>query len=136
MDNLWQSLAGLPNFLLYFALSLALVAAFLLIYVRVTPYREFALIREGNTAAAVSLSGTLIGFVLPLASAVAHSVNPLDMLIWGVIALIVQLVAYFIAARILPHLAEAIPQNRLADATLLAALSLAAGLLNAACMSY
>ena len=50
-------------------MSLALTALFLAIYVRITPYREFALIRAGNVAAAASLSGALLGFVIPLASA-------------------------------------------------------------------
>ena len=51
MNNLWQSIAGFPTFLLYFALALALLALFVAIYVRVTPYREIRLIREGNIAA-------------------------------------------------------------------------------------
>ncbi len=136
MDKLAQSLAGFPSFLLYFALALLLVAVFLFVYVRVTPYREFALIREGNTAAAISLSGTLLGFVLPLTSAIAHSVSPVDMLIWGLIALVVQIGAYLVACRLIPGTAEAIRQGRTAGATLLAALSLAAGILNAACITY
>ena len=78
MSTLWQSIAGLPDFLLYFVVALLLLAAFVAIYVRVTPYREFVLIRGGNIAAAISLTGALIGFVLPLASAIAHSVNPVD----------------------------------------------------------
>ncbi|CAG0996013.1 hypothetical protein BURK2_02680 [Burkholderiales bacterium] len=136
MDKLMLSLAGLPSFLLYFALALSLVAVFLFVYVRVTPYKEFTLIREGNTAAAVSLSGSLIGFILPLASAITHSVSPVDMLIWGLIALVVQILAFFIACRLVPGIAEAIPQGRTASATILAALSLGAGILNAACMTY
>ena len=91
MDSLMQSIAGFPAFLLYFVLALILLALFVAIYTRVTPYREIALIREGNVAASISLSGALIGLVLPLASAIAHSVSPLDMVAWGVIALVVQL---------------------------------------------
>lgn len=136
MDKLLLSLAGFPSFLLYFALALVLVAVFLLVYVRVTPYREFGLIREGNTAAAISLSGALIGFVLPLASAITHSVSPADMLLWGGIALVVQIFAYFVASRLMPGISEAIPQGKTASGTLLGALSLAAGILNAACMTY
>jgi len=136
MDKLLLSLAGFPSFLLYFLLALVLVGVFLFVYVRVTPYQEFVLIREGNTAAAISLSGALMGFVLPLASAIAHSVGPLDMLLWGGIALVVQLLAYFVASRLVPGIAEAIPQGKTASATLLGALSLAAGILNAACMTY
>jgi putative membrane protein len=136
MNNLWQSIAGFPDFLLYFVLALALLALFVAIYVRVTPYREIALIREGNIAASISLSGAVIGLVLPLASAIAHSVSPLDMLAWGVIALIVQLAVYAITSRLVPHFREAIEADRAAPAVLLAALSVSVGLLNAASMTY
>src|SRR5258706_6381301 len=136
MSTLWQSIAGLPNFLLYFALALVLLALFVAIYVRVTPYHELVLIRQGNVAAAISLSGALIGFVLPLASAIAHSVNPADMVAWGAIALVVQLVVYAVAGRLVPHFREAIQAGRAAPATLLAALAVTVGILNAACLTY
>lgn len=136
MENFHHSLAGLPAFAAYFAASIALLALFVAIYIRATPYRELALIRAGNQAAAISLSGAVLGFVLPLASAVAHSVNLPDMLVWGVVALVVQVLAYLAAKLLMPHLAEDIPAGKSAPATLLAALSLATGVLNAACMSY
>jgi putative membrane protein len=136
MNNLWQSIAGFPDFLLYFVLALALLAFFVAVYVRVTPYREFALIREGNLAASISLSGAVIGFVLPLASAIAHSVSPLDMVAWGVIALVVQLIVYAVTSRLVPHFREAIETGRTAPAIMLAALSVSVGILNAASMSY
>ena len=136
MNNLWQSIAGFPDFLLYFVLALVLLAIFLAIYVRVTPYREIALIREGNIAASISLSGAVVGLVLPLASAISHSVSPLDMLAWGVIALVVQLVVYALTSRLVPHFRQAIEAGRAAPAVLLAALSVAVGILNAASMSY
>jgi putative membrane protein len=136
MDSLMQSIAGFPAFLLYFALALILLALFVAIYVRVTPYREIALIREGNIAASISLSGALIGLVLPLASAIAHSVSPLDMVAWGVIALVVQLIVYAVTSRLVPRFREAIEAGRAAPATLLAALSVSVGILNAASMSY
>jgi putative membrane protein len=136
MNDLWQSIAGFPEFLLYFVLALALLALFVAVYVRVTPYREFALIREGNIAASISLSGAVIGFVLPLASAIAHSVSALDMVAWGVIALLVQIVVYAVTSRLVPHFREAIEADRAAPALLLAALSVSAGMLNAASLSY
>jgi putative membrane protein len=136
MNNLWQSIAGFPDFLLYFALALVLLAVFVAVYTRVTPYREIALIREGNIAASISLSGALAGFVLPLASAIAHSVSPLDMAAWGVIALLVQLIVYAATSRLVPRFREAIEAGRAAPAVLLAAMSVSAGILNAASMSY
>src|SRR5450759_2484417 len=136
MNDLWQSIAGFPEFLLYFVLALALLALFVAVYVRVTPYREIALVREGNIAASISLSGAVIGFVLPLASAIAHSVSPLDMVAWGVIALLVQIVVYAVTSRLVPHFREAIEADRAAPALLLAALSVSVGMLNAASLSY
>lgn len=129
MNNVALSLAGLPSFLLYFALGLAL-------YVRVTPYHELDLIREGNAAAAISLAGALLGFVLPLASAIVHSVSALDMIVWGIVAFVVQIVVYVVVSRLVPRFAEAIAAGRAAAGTLLAALALAVGVLNAASMAW
>jgi putative membrane protein len=130
-----QILAGLPAFLLYFALGLLLLAAFLAIYGAVTPYNEIALIRDGNAAAAISLGGATIGYVLPLSRAIAQSVSVVDMLAWGVIALTAQLVVYFVVAKAVPHFPEAIRAGRVSGATFLAALAVAVGLLNAAAMT-
>jgi len=136
MELVSLSLAGLPSFLLYFGLGVAAFVAFFVIYGAVTPYDELALIREGNVAAAISLGGAVLGFMLPLASAIAHSVGPVDMVVWSVIALAVQIVVYFLVTRLVPHFAEAIRAGRVAGATLLAVLAVATGILNAACMTY
>ncbi len=136
MNVVSQSLAGLPNFLLYLALGLGLLGAFLAVYAWVTPYNERALIREGNVAAAVSLAGAILGFVLPLASAIAHSVGAIDMVVWGLVALVVQIAVYYVVGHVVPRFAEAIREGRVAAAVLLASLAIAVGILNAACMSY
>jgi putative membrane protein len=136
MELVSQSLAGLPSFLLYFALGIVVFASFCVVYSAVTPYDEMALIRDGNVAASISLGGALLGFVLPLASAIAHSVGPVDMIVWSVIALVAQVVVYFLVARLVPRFAEAIRAGRIAGATLLAVLAVATGILNAACMTY
>ena len=94
-----QSLQGLPAFIAYFCLTAVAVIAFLLIYTRITPYSEFELIRKNVVGAAIALGLSMLGFALPLASAVAHTSDLLDCAIWAVIALIVQLIAFY-AARI------------------------------------
>lgn len=136
MDFLKLSLQGLDEFLVYFGLCIVFVALFLAIYVRVTPYREIRLIREGNCAAAASLSGALVGFVLPLASAVEHSVNPYDLAIWATIALVVQLLVYAATRLVLPDVGRDIPAGKVASGVFLGAMSLGAGILSAASMSY
>jgi putative membrane protein len=136
MDILQHSIGGLPAFLLYLATSLALLALFVVIYIWITPYHELKLIREGNVAAAASLSGTILGFVIPLAHAVALSVNLADMALWGLIALVVQLLVFFAVTRLIPGIARDIPAGRVAPGILLGTLSLGTGILNAACMTY
>jgi putative membrane protein len=133
--TLSQSLAGLPAFLLYFFLSLALLVLFIAAYLAMTPYRELALIRDGNVAAAISLAGAVIGFVLPLGRAVTQSVSPLDLLAWGVVALVVQIAVFFIVGKLVPRFPEAIRNGRVSDATFLAALAVGVGVLNAASMT-
>jgi len=134
--QLLESFAGFDDFLIYLGIALLLLGLFIAIYIRITPYHEIALIRAGNMAAAYSLSGTLIGFTIPLASAITHSVNPVDMAVWGVVALVVQLFAFLVARLLLPHLNEDIPAGNQATGFFLGALSLGIGVLNAACMSY
>ena len=136
MEFLKLSLAGFDDFLVYFGLSILFVALYLAIYVRVTPYREFALIREGNAAAAASLSGSLVDFVLPLASAVVNAVNLWDLALWASIALAVQIVVYLAVRGMLPGIVRHIPEGKVGAGVFLGAVSLAAGILNAASMTY
>ena len=136
MDFLSFSLSGFDEFLVYFGLAVAFVAMFLFVYSHITPYAEFKLIREGNVAAAASLSGALIGFSLPLASAIIHSVHPWDMMIWSVVALVVQLLAFLVVRFTMVNVARRIPQGEVAAGVVLASLSVTAGILNAACMTY
>lgn len=136
MRQLFDSFAGFDDFLLYVALSTVLLALFIAVYVRVTPYREFSLIREGNMAAAFSLSGSILGFIVPLSAAVRHSVNLVDMAIWGLVALIVQIAAFVVVKMMIPSITQDIPAGKGAQGFFLGSLSLGVGLLNAACMSY
>jgi putative membrane protein len=131
-----SSLAGLPAFLVYFSVSAALVVAYLFIYTRITPHDEFGLIRANVPAAAVALGLSLLGFTLPVASAIAHSANIVDCVIWSVIALIVQVIAYFVAQIPDRDLSKRIAAGELASAFWLGLVSVTAGLLSAAAMSY
>ncbi|HET7403487.1 MAG TPA: DUF350 domain-containing protein [Usitatibacter sp.] len=136
MRQVFDSFAGFDDFLVYLALALALTSVFIALYIRVTPYREVALIGEGNMAAAFSLSGALVGFVIPLASAIEHSVSLVDMAIWGLIAMLIQLAVFVVVKLTIPTIGTDIPAGKTAQGFFLGAVSLAVGVLNAACMSY
>ncbi|MDF3934320.1 DUF350 domain-containing protein [Pseudomonas citronellolis] len=126
----------LPNFVVYLAAALALFGLFASLYIRLTPYAEIRLIRQGNLSAATALVGALLGFALPLASAIANSVGLRDMLLWGLVAMLVQALVYLGISRLVPELKAGIAGDTLAHGVFLGGCSLSVGLLNAACMVY
>ncbi|MGO4714690.1 DUF350 domain-containing protein [Bradyrhizobium sp. 2TAF24] len=130
-----QSLAGLPAFLVYFCTAIVAVLAYLFVYTRVTPHDEFKLIRDNVPSAAIALGLSLLGFTLPVISAMIHAANVFDCLIWSAIALIVQIIVYFIVRIPVPNLSARIAAGELAPAIWLGLSSLAAGALNAASMT-
>lgn len=131
---LQHTIGTLPAFLAYFTVAVVVLGLFLAVYLWVTPYRELALVRAGNVAAAVSLAGTMIGLALPVANVIRNSHALADVAVWGAIACLVQLLAYATARVALPQLVRDIPAGKLAPAIFLAALSISVGFVNAACM--
>jgi putative membrane protein len=136
MNTLAPSLTGLPNFFLYACIGLALSFVFATIYVRVTGHDEWAQIRNGNASAALAFGGSLIGFALPLSKAIAQASSIPDCILWGLVALVVQLIAYFITRLLIPELSRKIESNTMAVAIMVVCISLMAGMLNAAAMTY
>jgi putative membrane protein len=136
MANLAHSLSTLPAFLAYLLTAIGLTTLYAVIYTAVTPHAEWTLLRQGNLSAALAFGGSLLGFVLPLASAIAHSASLLDCAVWGLVALVVQLLAFFAIHRLLPDLPRQIEADRPGPATAAALFFLAVGLLNAACLVY
>jgi putative membrane protein len=133
-DTILRSLSALPNFLVFLAVCAAMTMAFTAIYVRVTPYREIDLIRRGNLAASLSLSGALIGFILPVASVVMHTAAILDVVLWGIVAMAVQLGAWLLIHFATGGLKAHIERGETASGAFLAATSIGAGIIDAACM--
>jgi putative membrane protein len=130
-----DSLTGIVAHLVYFGIAAVAAVVFVAAYVAVTPHHELRLIRQGNTAAAVSLGGAILGYTVPLSKAVAQSESIADMLLWSAVALVAQLLAYGVARLTLPRLSSDVDEGRLASGVFLAAISLAIGLLNAAAMT-
>ncbi len=136
MDFVKFSLSGFDEFLVYAGLAIAYVYGFLLVYTRITPYNELQLIKDGNIAAALSLSGALLGFTFPLAAAIFQATHPWDMMLWALIAAAVQLLVYLAVRYSLLNVSRRIPDGQVATGLVLGAVSVSAGILNAACMSY
>lgn len=131
-----QSLAGLPAFLAYFCTAFGAVVVYLMVYTLITPHNEFALIRANVPGAAIALGLSLLGFALPLASVIAHTETLLDCAVWSLIALVVQVIVYFVVRVPIPDLPKRIAAGEIAPAIWLGSASLAAGALSAASISY
>jgi putative membrane protein len=130
-------LATLPAFLTWFPLCALLLAGFAAIYIRVTPWAELRLIRSGNVAAAVSFSGALLGYSLVVASVMLHAVSRGDLIVWGIVGLVVQVAAFYVARILLgDDLPRRMEDGQLSSGIMLASTSLAAGVLNAATMAF
>lgn len=128
--------SGLLAFAVYFAGAVGFCAIYCIVYTRVTRHDEFKLIVEEQSAtASIAFGGSLLGFAIALAGAIHHTGSIPEFVTWGVVALVTQLVAYGLARLAYPGLSRAIEDNALGAAIWVAAVSVSAGLLSAACMS-
>jgi putative membrane protein len=126
---------GFPVTLLHVSVALVLLFAGSGVYIMLTPHKEVALVREGNLAASVSLGGILLGLAIPLASALKASTNLVDLALWGVATLVVQLLISRLTDLVLHGMPKRIQDGEVAAATLLAAVKIATGLILGAAVS-
>ena len=136
MDGAIQSfLSGIPFLLTHFGVTIVMLVVGAFIYIKITSHDEMALIRDGNNAAAVSLSGAILGLAIPLAFCMANSVNVYDIVIWGLVTLAIQLVTFWIIDLWLRDLSRKIEDGQVGTAILLASVKLAVASINAAAIS-
>ncbi|ATA19536.1 putative membrane protein [Gibbsiella quercinecans] len=129
-------IGALGAFAAYFFSGFAMVLVFLFVYTRITPHDEWTLIKQDNQAAAFAFIGACLGYVIPLASAAVNSIGILDYLLWGVVALVVQLLLFAAVKLYMPRVSSKIEANHVAAGIFLGGVSISGGVLNAACMSY
>jgi putative membrane protein len=128
-------LAGFPVLMLHSSVTIAMLVAGVLIYMRITPWDEVKLIKAGNIAAAISFGGAIIGLALPLAFAMAASVSIHEILLWGPVTLFLQIIAYRLSDLILRGLPTRIENGETASAIMLVAIKLCVAMINAAAVS-
>lgn len=134
--NLFTQFQGILSFLIYFGSAVVMTGLFAFVYASITPYRELELIRTGNKAAAYSMGGAMLGFAIPLASAIIHSVGFADMLMWSIVAFVVQVLVFRVSILVLKGLVNGIRDGVESNGLFLGMMSIMAGILNAASMSY
>ena len=136
MDSIFTTLMqGLPVLIGQLAATLALLAIGIACYMGITPFNEWRLMREGNVAAGVVLAGTLVALAIPLAATLATSVLVLDIVLWGLVSLVIQLIAFMAAAAMIRGLRGMIEAGNVAAALVLIGIQIAVALLNAGAMA-
>jgi putative membrane protein len=127
---------GALAFALAFVTAGLFALAFKGIYQLITPHKEGPLIREGNSAAAVALGGAVLGYVIPLASALSQTHSLLEFAAWAALAGVIQIAAFWLVRRLaLPDVSARIARGEMAAALYLLMISLSVGVLNAASMT-
>ena len=109
--------AGALSFALAFLAAGGFTLIFKAIYRWITPHDEGALIRSGNMAAAVALGGALLGYVIPLASALAHTSTLPEFVAWAILAGVIQIVTFWVVRRVaLPDVSARIERGEMSTA--------------------
>lgn len=124
--------AGFPITLLHAGLTVLILVLGAALYVMLTPHKEIALIRQGNTAAALSLGGVMVGLAIPLAVSLSASTSLIEIGIWGASTVVVQLLVFRGVDLILHGLPQRIQDGEIASATLLVGAKLATAVILAA----
>jgi putative membrane protein len=125
---------GFPDFLAYGGATLALLIAGCVIHIVLTPMKEMKLIRDGNVAAGIGVGGVIVGLAIPMAACLASAASVYDLLIWGVVAILLQMLAFRVADLLLRDLPKRIERNEIGAAVVLASVKLAAALVMAAAL--
>jgi len=126
---------GFPTTVAHLVTTLLLLAVGVMFYVWLTPWKEIALVRQGNTAAALALSGILVGLAVPLAVSLSISTSLKDIVLWGVAAVVLQLLAFRVVDMILTGLPQRIRDGEVSAAVVLVGAKLATALILAAALT-
>lgn len=126
---------GFPVTLLHAGVTLLMLILGTTLYALLTPHKEITLIREGNSAAALSLGGVMVGLAIPLAISLTASTSVIEIGIWGAATIAVQLLVFRVTDMVLKGLPERIQEGEVAAAALLVGAKLATALILAAAVA-
>jgi|KBSSwiStaDraftv2_1062776.scaffolds.fasta_scaffold287097_3 putative membrane protein len=130
-----NALTSLPTFALHLAVTLVMLIAGVVIYTMATPINEQKLIAAGNVAASVSFGAIVLSLAIPLAFCLKASVGLADIIVWGAVATVLQLIAFGVATLVFRDMSRRIEAGDMAAAVALSATNLAVAALNAAAIS-
>ncbi|WP_332765971.1 DUF350 domain-containing protein [Phenylobacterium sp.] len=126
---------GFPITLMHIGVTVLILVLAAGVYILLTPHKEITLIRAGNSAAALSLGGVLLGLSIPLATSLARSTSMLEIALWGAAAVALQLLVFRLVDMLLRGLPQRIQEGEVAAAALLVGAKLATAVIIAAAVS-
>lgn len=112
-------ITGFPRVMIYTGTAAGMLIAAIAIYITLTPWRELALVKDQNGAAGLALAGAIVGLAIPIAACLASSTSLVGLVLWGVVALLLQLVAYRITDMLLSDLPRRIREDQAGPAIVL-----------------
>jgi len=140
--------ANIINFLIYLGVSIPLLGIGICAFIRTTPYNEFAILRKGGDisdsahgdaamATAYDIGGKVLGLAIVLSSAIFHSLNLVDLILWGMVGIVFEVIVFCLFRLLMPiKVTVEIPKGNVSVGILSASISIACGLMMAALISY
>ena len=132
MEYINALVIGLPFLISHLFITLCLLFIGITSYIFLTPIKELKLIKDGNLSASISFSGALLGIGIPLASSLSVSNSILEIIIWGLTAILLQLLCFKITDTFLKDLSKRIENDQLATSILLFSIKISVSLINSA----
>ena len=125
---------GFPDFLIHGGVTLALLMAGCIVHMLLTPMKEMQLIRAGTVSAGISVGAVIVGLAVPMSACLATATTVYDILIWGVVAILLQLLAFRASDLLLRDLPKRIERDEVGAALVLAGVKIAAAMIMAAAL--
>ncbi len=132
MEYISALITGLPFLISHLFITLCLLFLGITSYIFLTPIKELKLIKDGNISASISFSGALLGIGIPLASSLSVSNSILEIIIWGLTAIVLQLLCFKVTDTFLKDLSKRIEDDQLATSILLFSIKISVSLINSA----
>ncbi|SDH71217.1 DUF350 domain-containing protein [Desulfosporosinus hippei] len=139
----------LMNFLMYLGVTIPLMIISMALFSVTTPYKEFKILADGDDldnlrkvsaakAVAFDLGGKVLGTAILLASAIYHSIDLWDMIVWTMTGTISLIIVYWLFELLTPAIKvrQEIPNGNIAVGIFSFCLSVATGILMASLISY
>jgi len=127
--------SGFPITLLHAGVTFGLLVLGCALFLILSRFSVVSRIQEGNSAAAVSFGGVILGLAIPLAMSLNASTSLAEIAIWGAATIAVQLLAFWLIDMLLAGLPQRIAEGEVAAAVLLVGAKLSVAIILAAAVA-